>query len=131
MAIKRIVRWKPSSPVYGRREFSPVDFEEDGIFTQEAPFAFDATKGNWLDVDEANISAETLEWLLNHPDAFGSFTYEEQKVRERQRDGGTPEAEMASAEKQKLSATKAPVEGESASTSSSAKVSTTESTARR
>lgn len=124
MAIKRIVRWKPSSPLYGRRELYPEHFQSEGIFTQERPLAWDARQGNWLDADEAGISAEALEWLLNNPDTFGTFTYEEQEVRERSTEGSTSD------EKQDPSANKAPVEGESASASTSTKTTTTQSTAR-
>ena len=133
MATKTIVRWKPSSPVYGRRELSAKDFRELGIFTQRTDLVFESSKGNWLDADEAGVSKETQEWLVNNPDSFGSFTVETQEVPD-EPDGGTPEAEMTdAAQATKTSPTGSPQpEGESATTSQSttAKANTTTSTAK-
>lgn len=130
MATKTIVRWKPSSPVYGRRELSVKDFEGLGIFTQRTNLVFESTKGNWLDAEEAGISKETREWLVNNPDSFGSFTVEEQEVPDEPNGVASEEATPSST---KTSPTGSPQpEGESATTSQStaAKANTTTSTAR-
>lgn len=113
MATKVIVRWHPSSPVYGQREFSVKDFEALGIFTQRTPLVFEAQKGNWLAADDAEISKEAQDWLVNNPDNFGSFTVEDQEVPDElvQPQETTPQEG-------------APVEGESPTTSSSTKTRT-------
>lgn len=82
MATKTIVRWKPSSPLYGERRISVADFEREGIFTQRRDLVWSQDRGFWLAADDAEISKEALEWLVNHPDATGSFTSEEQEVSE-------------------------------------------------
>lgn len=120
MATKKIVRWVPAIPgVYGRREISVEDFENEGIFTQRRNLVFAEERRFWLAADDAEISDEAIEWLVNNPDSFGTFTVEEQEVpdellKESAAPAGSPQPEGESV---------------STSTSTAGKANTTTSTA--
>lgn len=116
MATKTIVRWKPSVPVYGQREFSVADFESVGIFTQRRNVVFTKDGNFWLDAEAAEISKEALDWLVANPDSFGEVTVEQQNV---------PDPTPASA------GTDAVVDGESTSESSTAAGKANTTTSRR
>lgn len=76
MATKTIIRYKPESPLWGRRELSPADFKSLGIFTQKTMLRFDKELNWWLDADEAKVSKEALQWFEDSPE----FTVEQQEV---------------------------------------------------
>lgn len=87
MSTKTIVRYTPPNPVIGGREISPKDFESLGIFTQTTKLTWARETNFWLDVDEAEISAEALEWL----DSQAEFTVQEQEVPDPPQAAAAPE----------------------------------------
>lgn len=102
MATKTIVRYTPPNPIVGRRELSPQDFKDNGIFTQKKPLAWNAETGFWIDADEAKISPEALAWLEGQK---GEFTVERQELPDE-------EDELADAGDAPSPREGAPVEGE-------------------
>jgi hypothetical protein len=76
MPTKTVIRYKPYSPLVGRRELSPKDFESMGIFTQRNMLVFDKERNWWLDAEAAGISKEALQWFDDSPE----FTVERQEV---------------------------------------------------
>lgn len=126
MATKVIIRYKPASPLIGRRELSPRDFESMGIFTQEKPLYFDQEKNYWLDAEAAGVSKEALQWFEDSPE----FTVERQEVK------GTVDPEAERQKEAYAASVDVPepvlVEGESTSqsTPTGTTSTTTESTAK-
>lgn len=126
MATKTIVRYVPPSPLIGRRELSPADFETLGIFTQVERLQFDQEHNWWLDADAAGISKEALQWFTDSTE----FTVETQEVKGKE----DPEA-LRQQEAYAASLGSGPqpvVEGESKSTSTAdtGTSTTTQSTAK-
>jgi len=125
MATKTIVRYHPPSPLIGRRELTPADFETLGIFTQEKVLHFDQERNWWLDAEAAGISKEALQWFEDSTE----FSVQRQEVKGKQ----DPEAErLKAAYDASLGSGPQPVvEGETTSEAGSTGASlTTESTAK-
>lgn len=132
MATKVIIRYKPESPLYGRRTVSPADFKSVGIFTQKTALAFDKELNWWIDADAAGVSKEALQWFEDSTE----FTVERQEVE----DDEDPEvlrhqeayaASLGSAPQTAAKAAASALgESKSESSTTSAKSTTTQSTAK-
>lgn len=111
MATKVIVRYKPVSPLHGRREIYPKDLEGIGIFTQKKPLLWTQDTGWWLDAEAAEVSKETMAWLRANT---AEFTVEEQEVSD---DSPQELAYRQAYEASLTTSDRTPVEGETKSES--------------
>jgi hypothetical protein len=132
MATKVIIRYKPETPLVGRRELSSADFKSVGIFTQKSMLVFDKERSWWIDADTAGVSKEALQWFEDSAE----FTVERQEVDEEEDPEALRhrEAYAASLGSAPQTAAKAAAsalgESKSESGTTSAKSTTTQSTAK-